>query len=329
MMTIVPTLAAPWDATLTESEHQLILYFMGIAVLALGAGFVRGLVTRAEVGVRYRAATVARLGVLGIAAVTYLFMIVMFLMGYESTSAGWVPNEFAINSLVPRYSDWSLTVPLLCVELLAVTTLIGSAARRVQALAMGSAFGMIFTGFLGAVVIDGGTNPQATLPWFVVSIGFWILTNMVLIRAVRLAIPGLTDEAGRLLTRATLLLLGGWVVYPCVTAIQMIAFGGEWTTTLQIVLCIADVVVKVGFGSLIHSVAKLRTAEDVRAGEDLHPEAIWISSVKQSDAGQPREVFLEESSVVHAPRHRPPAGSAWGMSPEEARAMPDVTPPDS
>ena len=191
--------------------------------------------------------------------------------------------------------------------------------------AFGLAFGMIFAGFLGAVVVDGGSNPTTTLAWFGVSSVFWILTNIVLVRAVRASIPHLTGEAGRLLRNATILLLCGWVIYPIVALIQVVGFGGEWMTVIQVVLCIADVVVKVGFSTIIHDVAKLRTAEDVRAGEDVHPEAVWIASVKQSDAGQAPEVFLEQSLVVHTPRARPPSSIAHGMTAEQAQAIPDAT----
>lgn len=324
----MPLISAPWEATLTDSGHQLILYFLGVAFLVLGAGFVRAVVTRGEVGVRYRSATVARLALLGAASASYLFIIIVFILGYDSTASGWVPNDLAVNTFALRYTDWSLTVPLLCAELLAVTTLVGVASRRAQYLALALSFCMIFTGFLGAVVIDGGTNPNATSLWFGVSVIFWLLTNIVLIRAVRSSVPQLTPEAGRLLRNATIVLLGGWIIYPLVSIIQVFAFGGEWTTTIQVVLCIADVVVKVGFSTIIHDVAKLRTAEDVRAGEDLHPEAIWIASVKQSDAGQAPEVVLEQSRIVHSPRTRPPSSSAQGMSAEDARQMPDFMPPE-
>jgi hypothetical protein len=79
---------------------------------------------------------------------------------------------------------------------------------------------------------------------------------------------------------------------------------------MQIALCTTDVVVKIGFGGLIHRVAMLRTAEDVRAGVDVHPESIWISSVKQSDAGAAREVYLADGAAIHPRRGRPPSGAA-------------------
>ncbi len=49
-----------------------------------------------------------------------------------------------------------------------------------------------------------------------------------------------------------------------------------------------------------HRLETLRTAEDARAGLEVH-QAIWIASVKRSDAGMPVQVFLRPSSMVHIP----------------------------
>src|SRR3978361_2116986 len=122
--------------------------------------------------------------------------------------------------------------------------------------------------------------------------------------------PTLPRESAGLLRRATVLLLSCWFVYPLVYLIPIFFSGGEWATVIQIAFCVTDLVVKIGFGTLLWRVAKLRTAEDVRAGNDMHPESIWISSVKQSDAGPPVEVHLAEGAAIHNRRVRPPTGSA-------------------
>jgi bacteriorhodopsin len=139
---------------------------------------------------------------------------------------------------------------------------------------------------------------------------FWIAVTVLIIRAVRASHELLTVQSANLLSHATVLLLSGWVIYPLVFLIQIFGSGGTWATTMQVALCVADVVVKLGFSGIIHRVAQLRTAEDVRAGEDVHPEAIWISSEKQSDAGAAREVYLDADSVVHLRRVKPAESSA-------------------
>ena len=300
----------PWQETLTPAEYQLVFYFLTVAALALFAGFIRSVVTRSEVGSRFRPAVIARLSITAVATLSYLFLIVTFATAYTPTAAGYQPSTGAESLWSLRYMEWSVSVPLLTFELLAVCALVGAAVRRMQFLAGGSAFAMIFTGFLGAIVIDGGTNTTALLVCGGISCVFWVLTNVILIRAVRRSLPDVTPLAARLMRNATILLLSGWVVYPLVFAIQIWGSGAGWATTMQIALCSADVIVKLGFGTLIQRVAKLRTAEDVRAGDDVHPESIWISSVKQSDAGLPLEVHLAEGAQVHPRKARPPMSAA-------------------
>ena len=314
----MPESVAPWEAQLTQPEHTIILYVLVVAAFALLAGTIRSWVTRDEAGSRYRPAMVARLSVASIATLSYIILTVEFARGYTRVGDHYRPNGEAIMSFLPRFMDWSVTVPLLTAELLAVCTLVGVTARTTQGLAGTGAFLMIASGFIGAFVIGGGSDTGALLIWGGISCVFWIFTTVILARAVRQSFPFLTPQAATLLRNATVLLLSGWVIYPIVFAIQIFLHGGGWTTVIQVVLCGTDVLVKIGFGGLIHRVAKLRTAEDVRAGDDVHPESIWISSIKVSDAGRPHEVYLAEGASVHPSRTRPTTGYA----------VPDERPPD-
>lgn len=316
----IETITAPWEATLSQSEHLLIGYFLVIAGLALFAAVLRTWTTRTEVGSRYRTATVARLTITSVAFASYVILITQFVTGYDRIGSEWLPNSSAILTFAARYMDWSVTVPLLAIGLLSLTTLDGARLRRTTFLAAGGAFLMIFTGFLGAFVIGDGEDLTQLILWGAISCVFWAFTTLVLIRAVRSSLPDLTGESARYLRTATVLLLAGWVVYPVVYVIPIFAFGGAWTTAIQVALTAADVVVKIGFITLIHRVAKLRTAEDVRAGRDVHPESIWISSIKQSDAGSPREVFLADGASAHRRRAAPPTSSAVASTIEEADA---------
>ncbi|UFS59673.1 bacteriorhodopsin [Subtercola endophyticus] len=318
--------SVPWGATLSNAEHQLIFYFLVVAALAFVAGFIRTYITRNEVGSRYRTAVSARLGMLGVALLAYILIIVAFLLGYDSTAGGWVPNDGAINIFSTRYIEWTVSVPLLTIELLAVCATLGVQARRNTAIAVTATGAMIFCGFLGAIVIDNGTNTGAFILWAVISCVFWVIANVVLIRAVRQSLPTLTPESHTMLKSAAIVLLAGWVVYPIVYFLPLFGASGGLTTTILITLTVADVIVKLGFSTQTHRVAKLRTAEDVRAGDDVHPESIWISSVKQSDAGLPREVYLAEGAAVHDRRTKPPTSAA--VASPEAPLPPDSTPLD-
>lgn len=313
---MIDQLGGPWTATLSPSQYLLSVYFVVVAALALMAGFVRTWITRGEVGSRYRTATVARLSVVAIAALSNVAILIALRTSYHPTGAGFNPDGSAVLVFALRYMDWSVTVPLLSVELLSVCVLTGAAARRTRIIAMAGAFLMIFTGFLGSFVFGGSSNALMMLLWGTISTLFWVITTVVLVRAVRNSLPRLTTESSVLLCRATILLLSGWVVYPVVYLIQALTGGGEWATAVQITLSVADVTIKIGFGGLVHRVAKLRTAEDVRSGDDVHPESIWISSVKQSDAGMARAVYLATDAEGHVRRRRPPSASAVATAPD-------------
>ena len=305
----------PWAATLSQPQYMLVSFFLTAGALAFLAALVRTWITQGEVGARYRSAAVARLGVIGTAFVSYVLMLAYFQFGYEFDGGGWIPNELAVHTFASRYIGWVVSVPLLAVELLAVCSVVGVTARKRRAVAFIGAALMIFTGYIGAFIV-GTTDITAFVIWFAVAGAFYIATVIVLVTSVRASIDSLTRETGTLLVRASTLLLAGWAVYPLIAVIQLMPVDGVWATTMQIALCVADVTIKIGFGTLIHRVAKQRTAEDVRAGIDVHPESVWVSSIKLSDAGKPAEVYLDGKAIVHDRRSKPPTSVAIASTDE-------------
>ena len=99
-----------------------------------------------------------------------------------------------------------------------------------------------------------------------------------------------------------------WDWYPTGSAFHNWTDGGTPTPIIQLGFSYADIAAQAGFGALIHEVAKLRTAEDVNAGESTHPEDVWISSVTKSDGVQP--VVKSLRGVGSAPL--PPAPTVSG-----------------
>ena len=293
---MIPNLAAPfWTNPLTTGERTLIYYFLVIAGLALLAMFVRTWTSISEIGSRHRPAMFASLGVVGVAFLSYVVLVLKFDLGYTrqggaATGAGsmWIPNENAIWSWAPRYMDWSITVPLLMVEIVAVSALVGLAATRMRALLMGSAFLMIFTGYLGGVVLGDGASLAALWTWGLISAVFMVILYVLLITVLLQSQRTMPPRIASTFRLAVILQLVVFFVYPIVFGFQGYTnHDGGWTVFAQVALSVADVVAKVGFGSLIHKIAKLRTAEDVAAGEETHPESVWMSREKQSDAVLP------------------------------------------
>ncbi|WP_432497546.1 bacteriorhodopsin [Kineococcus gypseus] len=284
---VLTAVTRPEAFVLSSGQHDLIQYSMAVAGLALFAHFVRTWNSTSEVGARYRPAVLASLCITGVAFLSYAYLVVKFDQGYVYQAGQYVPNAEALNTLTPRYADWSVTVPLLMVEFLAVSALVGARARSMRAALITAAFLMIFTGYLGATVDGGGGDQAELLVWGVVSTVFYVLLYVLLLGVLRRSKGSMGAQAYASYRNAAILLLSVWGWYPIAYAIHNWFPGAGWTTTIQVGFSFADIAAKVGFGALIHKVAKLRTAEDVNAGEQTHPEEVWISSVKESEGVQP------------------------------------------
>lgn len=288
---------APWTAALTGTERALVTFGLGVATLALLAMLVRTWVVRGEVSGRYRPAVAASLGVLTAATLSYVVLIVRFDTGYTLVGGLWRPGPDAMWAWSARYLDWAVTVPLLVVELVSVSALTGTTMARTRRIGVAAAFLMIATGYLGGVAIGGGEDFTALLVWGVVSSVFFALLYALVLVTVLRSLPALPSAARPTYRLAMVVLMGTWFVYPVVFGLQGVTSGGAWAATGQLLLCAADVVAKVGFGILIHRVAKLRTAFDVQAGLAVHPETLWVDGERVSDALFPPVVDLPAAAL--------------------------------
>lgn len=321
-MTPIDAVAAPpgrgeFTGTLiyTVGEYNLIQYSLGVAAFAMLAGFLYALATRDDVSPRYRGASIASALLHAVAFLAYLALLVNWRTSYTLADGRYVPVGTTTFDGGLRYADWSVTVPLLAVELLSVCTVAGRRLFTLRALAVASAFLMIVTGFLGAQVFDDGTRVLWLVVWAAVSTVFFLVLYAVLGRAVVDSVRELPAGTATTLKRATILLFSVFGAYPLIYLIQQSVDADSdlvaWALVTQLGLCAADIAAKVGFGAMIHKVAKMRTAEDVRSGSGTHPEEVWISSVKQADAWPPVSAALtghsahpEPVQVSHDDGHR-------------------------
>jgi bacteriorhodopsin len=288
---------APWRSPLTDLEHALIAYGLVVAGLALLAMLIRTFVGRGEVGGRYRPAVAASLAVLAVAFLSYALLVLQFELGYERAGSTWVPNDQAVWAWSARYMDWSVSVPLLVVEIVAVSSLRGRAIARTRTAGVGAAFAMIAAGYIGGVAVDGGEDRTALLVWGLIgTVFFAALYALVLVTVLR-SLPELPAVARPAYRAAMIVLMVIWFVYPIVFGLQGATSGGAWATTGQLLLCAADVVAKVVFGLLIQKVAKLRTAFEVEAGLETHQEAIWIDGERHSGALLPIAAGADAGSI--------------------------------
>jgi bacteriorhodopsin len=264
---------------------QLALLGAGFALLAY---FLYSLISMNEVSARYRPSSYAAVCLAAVAALAYALLYSDWDSGFRLQGEVWVPTEEARNSVGTRFIDWSITVPLLTVELLAVCSVAGARARTLRFTTMAAAFLMIVTGYLGGQVIADGRDRTALVVWGLISTVFFAYLAAALVGAVRASLPAMGTEPATSLRNATIVLLASFGIYPLIYSIPVfVDVTPAWLTAIQVGYSATDVVAKVGFGVLVHKVAKLRTAEDVAAGIDTHPEPVWSSHVHKSDGVLP------------------------------------------
>jgi bacteriorhodopsin len=273
----------PWAVALTDGEHALIQYVVVVAAFTLAAMLTRMWSARREVSDRYRPAVHASIAVCTVAFLSYLLLLVALQSGYHRTGGVWVPDAQAMGTWTARYIDWTVSVPLLVVEVVAVSAVIGRAAGLAKRVGGTAAVLMVVLGFLGGVVIDGGSDFTALLWFGIASSVCFLVVYAVIITVVLRSLPVLPAAARTPMTLAMVVLLVVWFVYPVVYGLQGVVSGGAVTVTEHVLLSGADVIAKVVFGLLILRVARIRTADDVVGLDDVHPESIWIDQLRQSD----------------------------------------------
>jgi bacteriorhodopsin len=225
----------------------------------------------------------ASVAVCTVAFLSYVLLALELRAGYTPRGGVWVPGAEAVGTWTARYLDWTVSVPLLVVEVVAVSAVAGRAAVRARLIGATAAVLMVTLGFLGAVVIRGGGDFQALLWLGIAASACFVVVYAVVIAVVLRSLPVLPAAARAPMTGAMVLLLIVWFVYPAMYGLQGIASGGAWTVTEHLMMSGADIATKVGFGLLLLRVARIRTASDVVAEDDVHPESIWVDQLRQSE----------------------------------------------
>lgn len=280
----------PETSVLSSNQYDLIFYAVVITAFALLASFLHSVCTKSEVSVRYRPAVLASMCITAIATLSYTVILLKVDTGYNFVGGRYVPNPEALFSISPRYFDWTVTVPLLTIELLAVTTLAGKKLSTLRASTIAASFLMIITGYLGSQVFANGGSTGWLWLWWAISMVFFIYLYIALVPAVLKSAKELPEVTGKTLVLAMTVLLSTFVVYPIVYLVPIFFHGGWWTTGIQLAFSAADITAKVGFGTLIHKVAKMRTAADMTEGMQGPDEPIWVND----------ELLSPQPAIEHA-----------------------------
>ena len=181
----------------------------------------------------------------GIAAVHYFYMRDYYLATGEN------PTFF-------RYVDWTLTVPLMCVEFYLLTRAAGATKSLLWKLIIASTW-MLVCGYIGESFSDGTTAHSVT--WGVLStLGYiYILHAAWFGEVAQLAEKSNSDVVKRGVRTLAWFVLVGWAIYP----IGYMCMDGGWLNTamgwgsenVDLWYNIADAINKIGFGLVVYNIA--------------------------------------------------------------------------
>ena len=181
----------------------------------------------------------------GIAAVHYYYM-----RDYYAATG--------TNPTALRYIDWTLTVPLMCVEFYLLTKPAGAKTSLLWKMIIASAW-MLVTGYIGEAFTDGST--MHSVIWGVLStIGYVYILYAAWFGEVK----QLADKSGdatvqRGIRTLAWFVLVGWAIYP----IGYMCMPGGWlnialgwqSSNVDLFYNIADAVNKIGFGLVVYNIA--------------------------------------------------------------------------
>ena len=181
----------------------------------------------------------------GIAAVHYFYMRDYYMATGEN------PTFF-------RYVEWTLTVPLMCVEFYLLTRAAGATKSLLWKLIIASTW-MLVCGYIGESFSDGTTAHSVT--WGVLStLGYiYILHAAWFGEVAQLAEKSNSDVVKRGVRTLAWFVLVGWAIYP----IGYMCMDGGWLNTamgwgsenVDLWYNIADAINKIGFGLVVYNIA--------------------------------------------------------------------------
>ncbi|MEN8695854.1 MAG: bacteriorhodopsin-like [Bacteroidia bacterium] len=183
----------------------------------------------------------------GIAAVHYYYMRDYYMATGENPTA-------------LRYIDWTLTVPLMCVEFYLLTKVAGAKTSLLWKLIAASVW-MLVTGYIGeAFNPAGGSTTHSVLWGFLSTLGYLY----ILYTAWYGEVAKLADNSGDAAVKKGVrtlawFVLVGWAIYP----IGYMCMPGGWlnvglgweSANVDLFYNIADAINKIGFGLVVYSIA--------------------------------------------------------------------------
>ncbi|MGC6470991.1 MAG: bacteriorhodopsin-like [Flavobacteriales bacterium] len=230
---------------MSPTDYVGFTFFIGY--MAMFAASVFFFVERGSVNDKWKLSLLISGLITGIAAVHYFYMRDYYL------ATGDNPTFF-------RYVDWTLTVPLMCVEFYLLTRAAGATKSLLWKLIIASVW-MLVAGYIGESFNPEGGDTAHSVTWGVLStIGYiYILYAAWFGEVAQLAEKSESEVVKKGVRTLAWFVLVGWAIYP----IGYMCMDGGWLNTalgwgsenVDLWYNIADAINKIGFGLVVYNIA--------------------------------------------------------------------------
>jgi len=231
--------------SISKDDPVAFTFFVGY--MAMAAASVFFIVERNSVSDKWKLSLLVSALITGIAAVHYYYM-----RDYYAATG---ENPTAL-----RYIDWTLTVPLMCVEFYLLTKAAGASKSLLWKLILASAW-MLVAGYIGEAFNPEGGSTSHSVMWGVFStIGYvYVLYTAWMGEVAKLAESSGDPTVQKGVRTLAWFVLVGWAIYP----IGYMCMPGGWlntglgwdSTNVDLFYNIADAINKIGFGLVVYSIA--------------------------------------------------------------------------
>jgi sensory rhodopsin len=239
------------NGNLQAGDYIGFTFFTGyMSMLAASIFFI---VERGTVTDKWKTSLLVSALITFIAAVHYFYMRGVWL------ETGTSPTQF-------RYIDWTLTVPLMCIEYYLILKPAGAKSGMLMRLIFGSIV-MLVAGYIGEAI-----TPESNVLWGIISTIGWgvIIYEIYMGEAAKVAASSnnsAVTDGYKVMRWFTLV---GWAIYPigyCMlpgNILHGLVEGADFSKNSPVDLAynIADAINKIGFGLVVYSIAKTATANE-------------------------------------------------------------------
>lgn len=174
------------------------------------------------------------------------------------------------NPTALRYIDWTLTVPLMCVEFYLLTKAAGASKALMWKLILASVW-MLVMGYIGeAFNPEGGSTSHSVIYGVLSTLGYlYVLYTAWMGEVAQLANNSKSVVVKKGVRTLAWFVLVGWAIYPigymCMPGGWLNSAFGWGSENVDLFYNIADAINKIGFGLVVYGIAIAETQKTTQA----------------------------------------------------------------